>query len=136
MLHERKFRRSGPGVNGIRKRRSRSGHPLRLVNIPWRARTPANGNREGREGQMDRSPPDVHERALCNSERCRTCHDIVMAARDHKARQLWLRGCQLCVAAALCRAAGRLVMAANAIDHTCAILRRRGDICEVEFGNN
>lgn len=134
MLHERKpHGSSGQGVTGPRKRHGRSGHPLRLVNIPWRARVPANGNRGDRK---DDDPPGTHDRALCNRERCRTCHDIGMAARGRKARQLWLRGRELCAAAALCRAAGRLLMAAHAIDQTCAILRRRGDIREAEFGDN
>ena len=122
---------------GPRKLHGRSGHPLRLVNTAWHARTPVRGDRDGRRGdRKGEAAAAVHDRALCNRERCRTCHDIEMAARGRKARQLWLRGRELCAAAALCRAAGRFLMAAHAIDQTCAILRRRADIREAEFGDD
>lgn len=132
-MHERKIHSAGPGVTGPRKRDGRSGHRLHLINFHWRARPPANGNHV--ESQ-DADAIGIHDRAFCNRARCQACADIATAARHSQARLLWRRGTQLCAAAAICRAAGRLLMADHAIDQTCAILRRRADIRDGKVGDN
>lgn len=117
-----------------RKRAGRVARGLRLIGARWRDRPPANGNRGDRE--LSRSSPDAHEQAACDGARCQTCHDRETAARLQQARQMWVRGRELCAAATLFRATGHPLIADHAIDETCAILRRRRDVSDLGRGSN
>jgi hypothetical protein len=117
-------------VTGPRKRDGRSGYRLHLINLHWRARPPANGNHEQPPAA---SSAGAHDLAFCIRARCQTCADIATTTRRRQARQLWLCGAQLCAAAALCRAAGRFLMAEHAIDQTCVVLRRRAAMGDVKL---
>jgi hypothetical protein len=121
-------------VTSSRKRDRRATRGLRLIGARWRDRPPANGNRGERE--PSESSPAAHQQAACDRARCQTCHDRESAACRQQARQMWLLGRELCAAAAIFRATGRPLVAAHAIDATCAILRRRRDISDVGRGSN
>ena len=120
-------------MTGPRKHDGRASHRLQLVHLHWRTRPPANEN-NGHGQRTD--PAGAHDRAFCNRARCQTCADIMTNTRRREAQQLWLRGTQLCATAAICRAAGRALMAHHAIEQTDAIMRRRGEIHDATFGDN